>query len=607
MGECVLWNNIALTDFVLPKNMAEIPSCMFSNCYSFKKIIIPDTITSIGEYAFDSCYYLQAIYIPNTVSEIKDYAFNQCGAYLDTLGIDVYYESGLDDWQKISIGDNNETYKNWIMHYDVTPEDICLEHSLLYVEMQDPTCETEGHNGYWICSICGKPFRDPYSISEISLDETVIPAFGHDWSYSTITSEPTCTEQGIRTYICQHNSEHTKTESIPATGHNWNTATYAWSDDHSACVATRVCRNNPLHIETATASVTASTQAAGCTTTGKTAYTANFSEDWCAAQTAEVVLPATGHNWSDWTVTKPATETETGIESRTCATCGETETREIPVLTHVHNLSAVPAQSPTCEDAGHTAYWICSSCGRWFSDAAGQNEITQADTVITATGHSWSDWNVTKPATTTETGIESRSCSLCGLTETRTVPVIPDDPKPTNPFSDVSDNAYYYAPVLWAVNHKPQITNGTSSDTFSPDATCTRAQVVTFLWRAMGEPEPTSTKNPFKDVASNAYYYKAVLWAVENNITSGTGKTAFSPDNPCTRGQVATFLWRTNKEPEASGSNPFTDVTAKAYYYKAVLWAVANEITNGTGTKTFSPDNPCTRGQIVTFLYRALK
>ena len=174
-------------------------------------------------------------------------------------------------------------------------------------------------------------------------------------------------------------------------------------------------------------------------------------------------------------------------------------------------------------------------------------------------------------------------------------------------FKDVKDKDYFFLPVLWAVNHKPQITKGTSDSTFSPEATCTRAQVVTFLWRAMGEPKPSSTKNPFKDVASNAYYYKAVLWAVENNITSGTSKTAFSPDNPCTRGQVATFLWRTNKEPEASGSNPFTDVTTKAYYYKAVLWAVANEITNGTGENTFSPDNPCTRGQIVTFLYRALK
>ena len=178
-----------------------------------------------------------------------------------------------------------------------------------------------------------------------------------------------------------------------------------------------------------------------------------------------------------------------------------------------------------------------------------------------------------------------------------------------NPFRDVKQGSYYYDPVLWAVNHTPQITNGTGPRTFSPETTCTRGQAVTFLWRAEGCPEPKSANNPFTDVKEGAYYYKAVLWANENNITNGTGATTFSPESPCTRAHVVTFLWRTANKPAAGSSNPFKDVPSGQYYTDAVLWAVNHnpQITNGTGADTFSPDNPCTRGQIVTFLFRYMK
>ena len=176
-----------------------------------------------------------------------------------------------------------------------------------------------------------------------------------------------------------------------------------------------------------------------------------------------------------------------------------------------------------------------------------------------------------------------------------------------SPFKDVKSGAYYYDPVLWAVNHKPQITAGTSKDTFSPEAACTRAQMVTFLWRAKGEPAPKLTKNPFKDVKSTDYFYKAVLWAVENEITAGTSKTTFSPNATVTRAQTVTFLWRTEGKPAAKTANPFKDVSSGQYYTDAVLWAVKNNITAGTSKTTFSPGNACTRGQIVTFLYRDMK
>ena len=169
-------------------------------------------------------------------------------------------------------------------------------------------------------------------------------------------------------------------------------------------------------------------------------------------------------------------------------------------------------------------------------------------------------------------------------------------------FRDVKQGDYYYDAVKWAV--EKGITEGTSATTFSPDASCTRAQMVTFLWRAAGSPAPKSAANPFKDINENDYYYSAVLWAVENGITSGTGADTFSPTATVTRGQTVTFLYRAAGSPLA-GNSAFDDVAANAYYAKAVAWAAENGITSGTGSGKFSPGADCTRSQIVTLLYRA--
>ena len=169
-------------------------------------------------------------------------------------------------------------------------------------------------------------------------------------------------------------------------------------------------------------------------------------------------------------------------------------------------------------------------------------------------------------------------------------------------FRDVKQSDYYYDAVQWAL--EKGITEGTSADTFSPGASCTRAQMVTFLWRVAGSPEPTGTVNPFSDLSPNAYYYKAVLWAVENGITQGTSADTFSPDATVTRGQTVTLLHRAAGSPLA-GSSTFKDVSDGAYYAEAVAWANENGITSGTGSNKFSPNADCTRGQIVTLLYRA--
>ncbi|MFR8219508.1 MAG: S-layer homology domain-containing protein [Oscillibacter sp.] len=175
----------------------------------------------------------------------------------------------------------------------------------------------------------------------------------------------------------------------------------------------------------------------------------------------------------------------------------------------------------------------------------------------------------------------------------------------TGVFVDVATGSYYEDAVDWAVENG--ITQGTDDTHFSPDGICTRAQAVTFLWRAAGSPKPETRTMPFTDVPAGSYYYDAVLWAVENGITKGTSDTTFSPNMTCTRAQIVAFLWRSEKSPAAGTANPFADVKSTAYYADAVLWAVKENITRGTTNTTFSPDADCTRSQIVTFLWRCKK
>ena len=240
--------------------------------------------------------------------------------------------------------------------------------------------------------------------------------------------------------------------------------------------------------------------------------------------------------------------------------------------------------------------------------------------------HTWGDWVITKQPTCGSAGLRTRTCSTCSTQNQETIPAtgehIPDgntDPSKSTyckicgillkagdgviAFEDVRSTDYYFDAVQWAVEN--EITNGLSDTTFGPDASCTRAQIVTFLWRSAGSPAPKGSSNPFADVRSSDYYYDAVLWAVENGITSGTSDTRFGSDEACTRAQSMTFLYRAAGAPAVTGDSAFTDVASSAYYADAVRWALAEGVTSGTSASTFSPDSDCTRSQIVTFLYRA--
>ena len=486
-----------------------------------------------------------------------------------------------------------------------------------------PTCTAKGYTTY-TCSRCG----DKYIGNETD-------ALGHDWGTGIVTKEPTETNTGIRTYTCSRCGEK-RTEVIPELSHvHKYTAVVTPPTCTEAGYTTHTCICGDSYVDTPVPALGHSygqwttTKAATCTEKGVETRTCARCDD---AETRETA--ALGHSFGDWTVTTPATCTEKGVETRTCARCDDAETREIDALGH--DLVEHEAKTPTCTETGWAAYQACSRCDYTTCEELPALGHDYKDGVCTRCGEKDPDYVPPVDYTALNAAIEEAekvelnkytdesaaafAAALAAAKEALKAEKQDDVDeakaaleaakaalveKPVFRFDDVKDESqYYFDPVYWAVDNG--ITTGATPTTFSPGAGCTRAQVVTFLWRAAGKPEPTKTENPFGDVQPDAYYYKAVLWAVEKGITTGTSATTFRPDQTCTRGQIVTFLWRYNEQPEPkSSTNPFTDVPAGQYYYKAVLWAVEKGVTKGTSADKFSPDSTCTRAQIVTFLYRA--
>lgn len=251
-------------------------------------------------------------------------------------------------------------------------------------------------------------------------------------------------------------------------------------------------------------------------------------------------------------------------------------------VTKTFTIKSADTHTHTGGTATCKARAVCTICNKAYGNLASHKEGTE--------------WVVTKPATVSSAGTKKLYCTVCNqVVKTSTIPKLTS-------FTDVKKTDFFYMPVQWAVSNS--VTAGLTNTTFGPNQPCTRAQAVTFLWRAAGSPTPKKLSNPFVDVKSNAYYYKAVLWAVENGITAGVSSTSFAPNNTCTRAQIVTFLWRMQGNKKVSAANPFTDVKTSDYFYNAVLWAVKNNITAGITKTSFAPQSSCTRGQIVTFLYR---
>ena len=271
---------------------------------------------------------------------------------------------------------------------------------------------------------------------------------------------------------------------------------------------------------------------------------------------------------------KEATCTEVGYTGdKVCKWCGIVleKGKEIPMKEHtVVDVAAVAA---TCTTDGMTAGTKCSVCGTVLSGCE----------VVKALGHKF------------ENGV----CTVCGEKDPNYVPPV------VNPFKDVEKSSPYYDAIIWAADKG--VTTGKTADTFGINDGCTRAQIVTFLYRAAGSPAvKADTVNPFTDVSKDSVYYNAILWAVEKGITKGTTETTFDPNAVCTRGQIVTFLFRASGDEKVATGTNFADVASGSYCADAVAWAVANKVANGFADGTFHPEATCTRGQAVTFIYRAL-
>ena len=454
--------------------------------------------------------------------------------------------------------------------------DTIYSKSYWYLDDAKPaTCEEAGRKATYVWV--------DYSGKQHKTDGDVIPALGHDWQ--VVKEDSTCTSDGYvypnyeECSVC-HEHKGTMDQKIEIKGgHKWV--------ENNFVPAT--CKNEGLKVKQCTecgvyetvngvANVTsipkvdkhvasdklANVKEATCTEEG---YTGDVVCKFCG----EVMKPGEKTKMVDHTPeaveAKAPTCTEPGVTKGTvCKVCKKVlEAQEtVPALGHDPKL--VNAKDATCTEAGYTGDKVCTRC----------NETIEKGKTLDKLGHNYVN------------GI----CSRCDAKQPGFMP-----------FKDVTKGDYYDA-IMWAYTNN--ITKGTSTTTFGVNDGCTRAQIVTFLYRAAGEPEVKTTKCPFTDVQANSDYYKAILWAVENGITTGTSTTTFSPNAACTRAQIVTFLWRYAKSPVVSTIYSFNDVAKTDYYYNAVMWAVQNGITKGTGNGAFSPNATCTRAQAVTFIYRDL-
>ena len=387
-------------------------------------------------------------------------------------------------------------------------------HKLTKTDAKAATCTEAGNEAYWTCSGCGKYFSDENGINEIEKDSWVLKTLGHDMT-KTDAKEATCTEDGNNEYYT-------------------------------------------------------------CSRCG------GVFKDEAGTQATTVVtetLKKLGHDWSN----------KNGICARCDAKC--TETHKPTSYPYVPGAPTYPATAPAVPNGTVTVSPANASKGANVTVTVKPNEGYELGSLAVkdASGDllPLADLGNGKYSFVMPDGKVSVEAEFVKTAATS--------------FADVPANAYFADAVKWAVDKG--ITNGLSDTMFGPYESCTRAQIVTFLWRAAGSPEP-KTASSFTDVPVSAYYAKAVAWAVENGITNGMTETTFAPNATCTRGQRVTLLHRALKG-TASGSANFTDVKSDAFYADAINWAVASDVTNGTSATTFSPNADCTRAEIVTFLYRA--
>ena len=557
----------SLQEVELPDTITCIGYEAFARCYALKEIVIPVGVIFIGYSAFWDCWNMTAVVLPEGLVTIASSAFDGCNRLeqmnlpdsLETFSID-----GMENtpWVQNKYDDNGYAVEGqWLLSYRGSDSSVVIPDSVKRIA------------GYAL-DACA----NVRNITSVKLPDGLeyigVAAFEYCTGLTALTIPDSVTFiDEVAFYGCSGLESLVIPDSVTTLEH----AAFAWCQNLKELTLSANLTWIPDDCFRGCESLQSVEIPDGVTYIGHWAF-------YDCTDMQSITIPASVTTIEDEAVgyctdpyyfdysTKISGFTIYGYGNSAAHTYARVNNFTFVDLNkpaeHFHQYYPYAVIDPTCTEPGYTIY-TCE-CGDSYTDD-----------YVDPLGHDY-DENI---------------CTRCGAED-------PDHQEPVeNPFTDVPAGSFYEAPVLWAVEYG--ITNGASADSFNPDGECQRAHVVTFLWRAAGEPEPTSTENPFVDVTETDFYYKAVLWAVENSITNGVDASHFGPFTYCNRAQVVTFLYRAMQNPEIAGGDcPFTDVEAGQWYENAIIWAVENGVTNGMSSDNFGVDTVCNRAQVVTFLYR---
>ena len=573
IGDLAFESCKALTAAPIPETVTEIGASAFTGCTALTDVTIPAGVSTIPEDCFRGCTALADMKLPGTVTHVGYNAFTGCTALKDVrcYGAAPAVEPGNSEahsFEPATVTIHYNPAMNWTLDadgkwqgYTVSDKGACTHTDYGTTERTVPaTCGKAGRVDT-ICDNCG----------EVVSTRELPPTGAHVWGNGVVTTAPTETTPGVRTFTCS-GCDQTRTETIPATG----------AHDYQFT----------------------KTVAPTCTDGGYDLYTCSG----CGATERRNLTDAAGHKWDGGTVTTAPTETTPGVRTFTCTVCGQTRTEAIPA-TGAHDYRFTKTVDPTCTDGGYDLY-TCSGCG-----------ATEKRNLTDAAGHKWDGGTVTTAPTETTPGVRTFTCTVCGQTRTEAIPATgastcTGGPScPSYGLHDVAGPGYWaHEGIDYCVRNR--LMSGVGAGTFSPDTACTRAQIVKILYNRSGNQTDYSYYYlPFTDVAPGAWYYNAVAWAYYNDVTSGTSATMFTPNAAITRQQLVTFLYRYTVKyaPEFTGNaapiSAFPDAGSVANWaYAAMSWAVGNGLIQGNahdnGLDYLDPNGSATRAQTATIIMR---
>ena len=543
-------------DYTVPSGTVAIAGGAFKDCAKLESLVIPDSVTAIGESAFENCAALKRITLPKNITKLEASCFSGCAALaeitlpdgLKTLGEKVF--SGCAALKSVKIPAEVTVIPAEAFSGCSSLESITIPKNVSHInERAFDGCTALKKVDYLGSDTDWSQVTKETGNNALDNAEKSFTRTDHEHKYTDTVIPPTCTERGCTVHLCSCGDKR-EDSYTPPLGHSYK---------GGICVRCGILDPNKdiPHKHDFIPIVTKPT----CLTEGFTTYACSCGECY-----TKDYVSAVGHKTQLQNAKAAGCMTGGYTGDEVCTICGKVFKQGSVIFALGHDPQPARVKAPTCTESGYTGDLICMRCG----------DMTQIGKTVAAAGHKFFG------------GV----CSVCGTKGAEAVPE----------FDDVKPGAFYFDAVQWAV--KNGITNGTGKNTFSPNNVCSRYQIVMFLWRAAGQPEAKAAVS-FADVKPGDIFYEAVQWAVERGITKGTSSTSFSPFAPCTRGQIVTFLYRSAGSPKVSGACNFSDVSSCSFCHDAVIWASSEGITNGTSAGRFSPNEGCTRAQVVTFLYRA--